>query len=322
MNRPIDQALAEARPAKTTIRNKWVVEVQKYAGTSNRPLYLTLPGAEGRDIQLLIDAGLIRVTETGAIEEDDQPKVIAVEANSEAVLSLQRRFPGLRIRESRLEDMISGASPYAWPTGSGKAEFCARVINIDSDQSLRANVQGQQVTFPLLSIIKKISQIHHEPGNGAPESWSLCVTVNGTINWPEAATHFFFRFLGNNCAHHELFRAEVTALVGEELVASMQNSPDQLRFEDLALETSRRLLCIFLPKMIVSMINDHHWHVEECLSLQYGGEANHAPMSTLILALHPCEGTPGQRYEANLNSIVRGLGRIDVDGAIHLDAAE
>src|SRR5436190_18056504 len=109
MKRRVDQAMEEDRPEKITIRKLWVdlVEVEQlnYERT-DQPLYLTLSGAEGKDIAALCARGVLRTTEVGAVVPEDQNKIVAVEANAPAVLALQRKFPGLKIVESRIESLL------------------------------------------------------------------------------------------------------------------------------------------------------------------------------------------------------------------------
>lgn len=90
--RAVDRAMNEGRPEKAIVRSLWLEKVRSYRITypaDTVPLYLTLSGAEGRDIELLAAEGIIRRTEVGAIVEDDQQLVVAIESNTAAVLRLQ-----------------------------------------------------------------------------------------------------------------------------------------------------------------------------------------------------------------------------------------
>src|SRR5215831_7727151 len=99
--RPVDAAMAEERPAKNHVRGIWVEEVrqQKAMSSAERLYYLTLAGRSGLDIKLLIEAKVIATTESGAISDTDNRRVVAVEKDSPAVLEIQRRFPGLKVLE-------------------------------------------------------------------------------------------------------------------------------------------------------------------------------------------------------------------------------
>lgn len=138
---PVDNAMAENRPAKQTIRSLWLEEVRTMAEqypNSDEPWYLTLPGAEGRDIQLIIDEGLVSLTEVNSIAEEDQWKIVAVERKNRAVLNLQEKFIGLKIKEVDFGTLIRGDGPFAWPDGDDIKYCRARVVNLDLNSPLKA----------------------------------------------------------------------------------------------------------------------------------------------------------------------------------------
>src|SRR5687768_1760526 len=100
-SRSVDLAMSLERPAKSAVRSLWIEELtveSKQRTDEGIPLYLTLPGSEGRDILMMIQSGLIKQTEVGSIAESDVDKVVAVEYDNEAIASLTRRLPGLRIK--------------------------------------------------------------------------------------------------------------------------------------------------------------------------------------------------------------------------------
>src|SRR5690242_12319854 len=101
MPRPIDAAMAADRPAKKTIRAKWIDKVQEKEPDlqiDNSPLYLTMPGAEGKEIDLLIRRGVLRRNDTGSIAAEDGLKVVAIEYDDDAQLALRKKYPGLSVR--------------------------------------------------------------------------------------------------------------------------------------------------------------------------------------------------------------------------------
>ncbi len=306
--------MRDDRAAKRTVRKRWVDEVKKYP-EANGPVYLTLPGAEGKDIDLLIEEGVIQLTDTGAIAEADIRKVVAVESNSEAVLSLQRKFVGLRIHESPIQNIISGVGPYAWPNAEISRDLCAKVVNIDLDKALKAETNGS-VRFPIIDVIQKISQLHSmRPDRSPPEPWSLCLTVNSSVNWPPEAVTYFFRFLGENCEHVG-FERKAREILGDAMVHELKAHPDEMRFEHISINHRRALLCIFLPKLILSKINDHGWSATQCTAWSYG-DGTDAAMTTVMLSFGLSQyETPAQRYQANLSKIFDELGHIDEDGTV------
>src|SRR5262245_37762567 len=91
--RPVDQAMVEGRPAKQAMRNLWLDIAKECNQTTpdTIPLYLTLSGAEGHDIQRLIDEGILELTETRSVATGHQSKVVAIEHNPLAVLHLQKK---------------------------------------------------------------------------------------------------------------------------------------------------------------------------------------------------------------------------------------
>src|SRR4051812_11420940 len=99
--RPVDAAMSEQRPEKETVRGLWLQQVinydQAFPEDQGEPLYLTLSGAEARDVRAVIHAGVVDLTETGAIAREDAHKIVAVERSPSAVLALNREFRGLKI---------------------------------------------------------------------------------------------------------------------------------------------------------------------------------------------------------------------------------
>src|SRR5260221_8675457 len=127
MSRRVDRAMSANRPEKTAIRRLWLAQVRKYdaelAGKPPELLLFTLAGAEGRDIQYLIDNRVLAVTEVGSLHPDSQGKVVAIENSRHAVADLQRRMPGLKIIFGAVQDVVHGSSPVRYPQG-GHEEAC------------------------------------------------------------------------------------------------------------------------------------------------------------------------------------------------------
>src|SRR5919106_1604391 len=148
--RPVDRAIQSDRPAKSTVRSLWLGELNTVAQLSHDPevpLYLTLPGSEGRDILMMIQSGLIKQTEVGSIAEDDVDKVVAVEQDNSAIASLNRILPGLRIKEVQFRNLVRSEGPFSWPEGED-IRFCrALVVNLDLNQPLSAQLEGQDIIF-------------------------------------------------------------------------------------------------------------------------------------------------------------------------------
>jgi hypothetical protein len=93
MHRPVDQAMAAERAEKATMRSLWAEEVCRMDACDapdGVPLYVTLAGSEGRDIQALVDRGLVTRTETGAIADEHSLRIVAIERSPTAVVQLGR----------------------------------------------------------------------------------------------------------------------------------------------------------------------------------------------------------------------------------------
>src|SRR2546426_6631576 len=117
MTRPVDAAMDAERPEKTAIRTLWADAAEachsRYPDAA--PLYLTLSGAHGRDIELMAERGIFQRTEVGGVVAEDAAKICAVESSLEAVLTLRKKFPGLRVRHQPIQDLLRSTSPVIWP---------------------------------------------------------------------------------------------------------------------------------------------------------------------------------------------------------------
>lgn len=196
----------EERTEKATVRALWLQEVQEYATQfpeDEGPIYLTLSGAEGRDIRLLAEHGLVGLTEVGGIVEKDKGKLVAVEASSPAVARLQRSFPNLKILEVNFQGLVRGEGPFNWPQGEHKHHCRARVLNLDLNNPLRAKEREGEVSFPVISWISKLALLHTDPPQ---RDWSLCLTLHGELNWNTTVSTFTQRFLRENFERKRLRR--------------------------------------------------------------------------------------------------------------------
>src|SRR5262245_5935547 len=140
VGRPVDQAMAADRSEKRTIRTYWINAVSSYRNrrsAAGEPLYLTLSGAEGTDIERLAEAGIIERTETGSIAPESFGCVVAVESSIAAFAKLQRKFAGLEVIRASIRDLLQGDGLLRYPQGR-QLNYCrARVINLDLDQVLK-----------------------------------------------------------------------------------------------------------------------------------------------------------------------------------------
>ena len=276
------------------------------------PWYLTLSGAEGRDIQLIIDAGLIALTEVNSIAEEDQWKIAAVETKNSAILTLQEKFIGLRIKETDFGSLIHGDGQFRWP-GPEDVRLCrARIVNLDLNTKLKANRNNGQIVFPILEWIKKLCQLHARP----PQTdWTLCLTLHGEIQWPDEVNHWTKVFLLENFNREPIFANHCKDFLGDQLF-DLVNQEGLVNFANLADEDRQKFIMVIVPKIIAKLVHNEGWRVKTEKNLRYGG-GQHAPMVTWIVKLSWDENAsamPDAVYRSALCEIFSGLGMVTDDG--------
>jgi hypothetical protein len=310
--------MEEDRPEKRAVRELWtdlVTEVDSLGGPVPPPVYLTLSGASGKDIEILVARGLVHRTETGAIDAQDQHKFVAVESNSNAVLALQKKFPGLKILEVPFANLVRSASPTAWPDKQDK-EFCrARVINLDLNDILGSADQEGQIVFPLLSLVRKLGQLHGLPPR---LDWHLCLTLHGEIHWSEEVGLAMQEFLTENFDREPEFAAAAHELLGDTLFAQVTSrSLKDLRA--LKVSDQQKVLMVLVPKKIQQLVLDQGWRLVTPRNLRYGGTGGRAPMVTWILRFvwdSRTSGTPSAVYCDGLRGVLANVGQIAADGTV------
>jgi len=308
--------MAAARPEKATVRGLWVEEVRAARDATPPevvPLYVTLPGAEGGDIQALIDAGIIGLEENGAIAAEDGLRIVAVENSPGAVIQLQSRFFGLKILEEPLHSLLHSTSPVAWPVGEHRRFFRGQVVNLDLDGPLGAEVESGQLAFPVLALIKKLSTLHAQPPH---IEWSLCLTLHGDFDWTPEAERLALTFLKANLERDAAFSTAAETALGGSLHQALLN-PDTLSAQELTPEDKQRLLMVLVPKRIAFDVHRDGWSVETTENIRYGGTEHRAPMVTWIMRFRWDVRTsthPEIVYGEALAGVLRRCGQIDADG--------
>jgi hypothetical protein len=314
--RAVDQAMGDDRPEKRVIRSIWLDVVVQFSEAYNNdsvPLYLTLSGAEGRDIQLLAEQELIQLTETGAVAAVHRHRVVAVEQNTQAAAELQVRFPGLKIIDYPFQNLLRSESPFRWPNGEDEQFCCARVINLDLNQPLSATDEGGNATFPIIRWIEKLGEIHRS----RRLDWCLCFTLHGEINWSLDVSSAVQDFLAENFEAEPEFGASCRDLLGDDLFEDMvaTRAVDLAR---LSVEQQQHILMIFVPKKIAKLLCHQGWRVETQRNLRYGGDAR-APMVTWVMTFTydaRAARRPLSLYRASLRLALSGAGKIEEDGSI------
>lgn len=318
--RPVDRAMDQERTEKHAVRMFWLEEARDYMDRypeDEEPLYLTLSGAEGRDVRLFAEHGLIKLTETNSVVREDQGKIIAVESSAQVVLQLQRKYPGLKIVEKNFQDLVRGSGHFSWPSPEEKQYCRARIINLDLNGKLRARQQQAHVDFPVIAWIDKVARLHTVPSQ---RDWSLCLTLHGEINWNDDVCRFAQEFLRDNFKRELAFAESCRNLFGEALCKDI-NDKANVDFSALHLKAQQQVLMVIVPKLIAQRVQNQGWRIATERNLRYGGEGN-APMVTWIVRFTWDAGAiaaPNVAHRDALAGIFHFVGLIREDGQIEED---
>lgn len=317
--RPVDRAMSAERVEKKAIRTLWLSVIREVAAQypeTEVPWYLTLSGAEARDVQLLIDEGLIALTEVHSIREKDQHKVVAVENNNQAILELQKKLPGLKIKKAQFQELIRGEKIFSWPDGDDEKYCRAHVINLDLNAPFRGTICSEDVVFPVLHWVKKLCQLHSKPPR---YDWTLCLTLHGEVVWPEEVNTWIKNFLLENLRREPEFAAACREFLGEELVTLVTGGA-AIDFRNLDRAEQQKVIMVMVPKMIAKLVHIEGWEVSTQHNLSYGQEEC-APMVTWIVRFTwsaEKSSQPDALYRAALRDIFSGTGVIKDDGKIEI----
>jgi hypothetical protein len=281
MTRRIDTAMAEQRPDKETMRQIWVDAVAKADSPSqDPPLYLTLPGAHGLDVKRLVDAGLVRLAENGAIAADHVWKVVAVESNKAAYTALKSRMPGLRVLNVPISGILASTGPLTWPRGEHERWCRARVINLDLNGALHCERDAQDgLIFPTMQLIAKFAQLHLKT---PALDWVLCMTVAATIDWPAEDCEFVQRFLRENFQRESQFAEDSQRLLGASLFDAI-NTESPVDMNALTRSEQQTLLMVFVPKKIVAETYSQGWRIATTYNVRYGGRGGSQRMASWVI---------------------------------------
>jgi hypothetical protein len=315
----VDSAMADDRPEKQRMRELWVDRVAEASPPTDRePLFLTLAGADGRDVQALVDADLIKLTETGAISTEDAGKVVAVESREEAFLKLSKRFQGLRVLNTRIEDLLRREHPFNWPAGADQELFRARVVNFDFDRPLDVTVRNSQLVFPQIMWIKKIATIH---AHKAPTNWCLLLTCQGQIQWPIEVETRVKALLADNFQRSEEFSKVAEKLLGTDTFDGIRDCSDDLTLSELPYKTQQRILMAVVPKKLCRELSGSGWSIITRNNVRYGGTKKRAPMVSFVFEFRwdqRSSAEPDAVYLESLLNSVSEPSEIDSKGSIKL----
>ncbi|MFL6234512.1 MAG: hypothetical protein ACJ76N_15380, partial [Thermoanaerobaculia bacterium] len=239
------------------MRTLWLEKLRSYKAkypNDRVPLYLTLSGAYGHDIQLLIRHGLIRTTEVGGIVAEDQGLAIAIESNTNAVLELQRRLPGLKILLQPFDSIIRSTRLTVFPQGEHIRLCQARVVNLDLNQSVVFDNIDGELQFPPLQWIRKLCILHEE----TRLEWCLLLTLHGEAPWDSKETKAVAAFLNENFSREPQFASASAQVLGLELhnriVSGTVPAAKRLKIEE-----QQKFLMVYVPKRIAHIAHYHGW---------------------------------------------------------------
>ncbi len=317
--RPVDIAMGAERPEKSYMRQQWAIAARNADHDSralNVPLFLTLSGAKGLDIDVLIRDGLILQTETGAIAPESQERLIAVERSPDAVIELKHKFPGLKIRGENLACLLRGDKLTRYPDRND-SEICrAAVVNLDLDEILEADQEDNNISFPVMNQIKKLSVLH---ATNPRVNWCLCLTLHGEIRWSEPVWQSMQVFLSENFRNDQDFSDTAREFLGGELHGQViAERIDQQA--NLNVQSQQRLLMLFVPKKIAHLVNADGWTVRTEQNVRYGGNADCAPMVSWVLKFESYGQAgrgPQHAYTESLRSILSAPSYIDEVGQVN-----
>ncbi len=279
-------------------------------------LYIsTLPGAMGGEINFLIEEGILRRTETGAIHAEDLNKIVAVESSKTAQIKLLKQFPGLNVLQMSIQSLIRGEGQLNFPDNQDEIIYCkAKIINLDLNEPLKVDEAKNEIFIPVVEWIKKFCLLHKEDGI----DWSLCLTLHGEIFWNANVNAQVINFLIDNCNHDNGFREMLVMHLGEQTAQAIFNS--QIDFTNIEQNTMQKVAMILIPKLLVQYAVNHGWLIKTIHNYAYAGGGG-APMVTWIFNFHLDPEAAAQtitEYINGIRNIFHRVGFIDRDGNLSL----
>lgn len=304
--------MEEDRPAKRTVRKLWLEVVDSQRSHSGKePLYLTMPGAVGREIELLVESGILRQRETGAIVEADAQRVVAVESSPNAMAELKKRFPGLSAVGESIQGLLKGSDLSKMPEGVHRKRCQAKVVNLDFNKPLGGTTHKGVPVWDELALIAKLGTLHRE----IAEPWFLFLTINAGITWAQAVQHAAVRFINENIQQREQFRSHCERVMGDDLLALVV---DKKMIPDAANPRDRqRFLMAFVPKRIAWDASVTGWRLSTLENIHYGNDQGQAAMVTWIFRFDWDErtsSTPGEVYGEAVDSSLIVCSELTTDG--------
>lgn len=313
--RAIDGAMAEDRPAKKVVRGWWLEQARSHATKARDlgvPLYLTLPGAHGHDIQALIDGGLVRTNDSGGILDDDSELIVAFEKNMMAYGELKKRFPNLRVRQGQVQDLVGRHSDVFPRTSADKLLCRAAVVNLDFNGPYAIEPDG---SVHALRLAEKFAVLHEGRDAQPPGSWTFCLTLRAIVSSesPQGAANEV-SFLVDQAGDSPVF-SEVLSL----LVPWINDDKYSLFDEDDPGRLQHVLMCL-VPARLARIVAHRGWRITAIHIAAYGHDGPRtAPMVTFVIALDWDDATraqPNAGVRASHGAVLQAVRYIAEDGTV------
>ena len=316
--RPVDLAMDQERAEKITMRSLWLDQAKSsFAehGFDDEPFYLTLSGADGKEIEQLVTEGLIKLTETGAIAEESKNQIVAIEHNPQAQIKLLQKFPGLKVIREPVQNMLSGLALTRFPVGGREKDCRARIVNLDLNVPCEIKIHEGEVVIPLVIQIIKLGQIH---AVSPRKNWLLFLTLHGEVTWPEEICQMAIEYLSENFERVSTFSDACKTLLGDELHQAICDKK-LIDCSSLDVESQQKLLMAYVPKAISQHAHSQGWRVTTHQNLRYGTPPKHAPMVSWIFEFsgdRRSHSNPSALYQDCIAGILNSAARIDSFGEI------
>lgn len=309
--------MAADRPEKSAMRQLWVERVVAAAGPpADEFLYLTLPGAEGRDVKALIDAGVIDTLETPAIATKDAHRVAAIESRAEAESELQGRFPGLLVKRMSLESLVHSHSLITWPQGESRDLCRAKVMNLDLNSPFKIDTADGQLLFPQVRWISKLAELHAAPPR---VDWCLLLTLHAQIEWPATVEARIKALLAENFQGSQEFAVAAERLLGGSTYSALAEKSTELILSELSKREQQLVLMTLIPKKLAQALRGTGWRLVTRRNLRYGGIRNRAPMISFIFDFvwdEQSSDEPERIYKESIFTSIDGAEEISSEGEI------
>jgi hypothetical protein len=324
--RGIDNAMGQDREDKVAMRGFWMEEVSEAAldwePGSGRPIFLTLPGSEGKDIQAMVESGILSENEVEGIDQADWDKVVAVESDTQAVIKLQDLWPGLRIIQGRIEQLVAGSMDRHMAAARGKNvqptdtekdvdwALRAMVVNLDYNGGLRPRKIDGAFASAVIDAIVGIVELRE----GA-DPFTLLLTLNGDPkSWPKNATEVCRKVLLANGKECPEFRK----LAQEHLGTRAGDLDSKVDFTKYTGVQAQEFLMLAVPKLIADAVRGSGWRAEVKRNIRYGGSNGRARMVALIVRFSqaPDPEDADHLHRDNLVTVMNGKAVIASDGTV------